>query len=173
MNDTFEYHGQSYPRLNARFLWTLGHWDGPMTGIATYQDKPYYAKCHQSILANPPRAYWLYPITDEEFSKEEAYQNLFRKYYGYHCDYDKDGKRLNSQGYSEAATKSWSKWFCNIIWTIKTAITIDNKPSYDTMRKQVGLSAFHTEEEEKYMSRKPIGFFFQAYTKCLILQSAN
>ena len=90
--ETYEYAGKVYHEVEARMLWSLGHYDGPMSGIALYNGKPHYAKCHQSACAKKkPRYFWLYPLTDEEFRRENLYQEMFRHYYGIHCDYEEDG----------------------------------------------------------------------------------
>lgn len=103
--ETYEYNGKVYHEVEARFLWSLGHQDGVMSGIALYNGRPHFAKCHQSPFAKKkPRYFWLYPLTDEEFRRENLYQEMFRHYYGPYCDYEEDGWTKKT----ETSEPNWS-----------------------------------------------------------------
>jgi hypothetical protein len=81
-------------RLDARMLWSTGHYDGPCSGVAVYLGQYYLFE----LLGSPTsrhgkRAYTLHPLTAEEFEQELARQQVFRELVGLHCDYDENGKR--------------------------------------------------------------------------------
>jgi hypothetical protein len=112
-----------------------------MTGIARYRGTLFYAKCHQSPETNNYRYYWLYPLTSEEKAKEIDYQNWFREYIGFHCDYTRYGKRRRDP-------ETWiEKW-----WEISRLFK-KNPHTYTTKQKELGIN------RDDYLKRQPLGFF--------------
>jgi hypothetical protein len=139
--DCYTYENKVYFELPARFVWSLGHWDGPMTAIAKYKGDLYYAKCHQSPETRSYRYFWLYLLTSEEAAKENEYQDWFREYIGFHCDYTKYGKR-------RIKSENWKEW-----WWEKTRPFKKNIYTYNSKRLELKI------DREEYTKREAIGFF--------------
>ena len=87
-------------------LWSLAHHDGPCSMIVKYNNIYHYADLDDDQTPEGrPRKLFLYPLTDEEFNKENKRQELFRTYVGMHCDYDEKGKRQQNKGNIVASTQ--------------------------------------------------------------------
>jgi len=136
----YAHEGKVYYEFPARFKWYLTSWDGPMTGIATYQGKTYYAYCHQSPETKQDRYYWLYLLTPTERYKEKKYQEWFREYIGLHCDLDMQQRRRRDP-------KTWKEWW----WEISRPFKKHNW--YDAKRKELNI------DRKKYRERGAVGFF--------------
>lgn len=160
--ETYEYNGKVYHEVESRLLWSLGHYDGPMSGIALYNGRPHYAKCHQWIGSKKPRYFWLYPLTDEEIRQEQLYQEMFRHYYGPHCDYEEDGFTRKTS----TSTPNWSPGlldftglrFLDFIIGLMVGPFINKpkdawKPCYSEMEKAAGLN------RGEYFKREAVGYF--------------
>lgn len=137
---TYEHNGKTYSQLeNVKFLWSLGHFDGMMTGIAEYQGQKCFAKCHQSPFTRKDRYFWLYPLTYLEFEAETQYQDWFRKYIGFHCDFINNKRGYQPQTFKEKCWE-WTRFF-------------RNEPiSYDKKQKELGIN------RENYLTREAIGY---------------
>jgi hypothetical protein len=144
--DCYIYEGKAYFELPARFAWSLTHYDGPMTAIAKYKGDYYYAKCHQSSETRNDRYFWLYLLTFEDAVKEIRYQEWFREYIGFHCDYTKFGKRSRKP-------ENWKEW-----WWEKTRSFKKNPHTYSSKQQELKI------DREKYTKREAIGFFTR-YTR--------
>ena len=154
--ETYEYNGKVYHEVEARMLWSLGHYDGPMTGIALYDGKPYYARCHQIPHTKKPRYFWLYPLTDEEIRREHLYQEMFRHYYGPHCDYEEDGRtrkiKTSKPNWSPGPLDLTGVRCLDFILRMLLGPFIETsdpwRPSYEEMRRSAGVNRDGFEERE-------------------------
>lgn len=72
-----------------RFLWYLDYYDGPLSGIATYEDDIYY---FYLLSMDNGWVYGLYRLTIEQWQEEEMWHHLFRKHVGTHTDYTDPNK---------------------------------------------------------------------------------
>jgi hypothetical protein len=160
--ETYEWAGKVYHEVGARLLWSLGHYDGPMSGIAMHDGKVYYAKCHQSPhTKKKPRYFWLYPLSDEEVRREHLYQEMFRHYYGIYCDYEEDGRTRKSK----ASGPCWSPGpldftglrCLDFILRLLLGPFVETKdpwkPSYEEMRKAAGVN------HDDFGEREATGYF--------------
>lgn len=176
--ETYEYAGKVYNEVEAKFLWSLGHHDGVMSGIALYNGRPHYAKCHQSPFGKKkPRYFWLYPLTDEEFRRESLYQEMFRHYYGIYCDYEEDGWTKKTE-----AKPNWSPGALDftglrcldfllrlLVGPIVNAATGSKpdrepwRPSYSEMEKAAGTR--HSGYPSYWHDRFAVGYFRKVHPK--------
>jgi hypothetical protein len=117
--NTYIHKDKLYHELDAKMLWSLGHYDGPMTGIAEHDGKIYYAHCHQCPDTWAPRYFWLYLLTKEEEAAERQAHEWFQKYYGFHTDFENGVKRRRKPLTTKEKiwdvlrifkTKPWEAW---------------------------------------------------------------
>lgn len=140
---TYDYNGKTYHELEgARLVWRLSSYDGPMSGIATYQGQFYFGRCHQSPESRKPRYFWLYSLNDEELAKEIKYQEFFRKHIGLHTDYDESGKRVTGP-------RNFQEW----LWEVRRIFRVFDTSDLNKKRVDLGIN------REEYLKRDAIGYF--------------
>lgn len=142
--ESYEYEGKVYKELlGPRLVWSLGHFDGVMSGIAVYNGDYYYAKCHQSPYTNKSRYFWLYKLTPEETAKEIKYNEKYKKYVGLYCNYDEQGKRRKDP-------RNWKEW----LWEISRFFTRSHYLwSSSKCQNRLGIN------RDEYTKREAIGYF--------------
>jgi hypothetical protein len=138
--DCYTHENKVYFELPARFVWSLTHYDGPMTAIAKYKGDYYYAKCHQSPETRNDRFFWLY-LAAEGTTKDKEYQEWFLEYIGFHRNYTRYGKRKREP-------KNWKEW-----WWNKTRPFKKYPHTYNSKQQELKI------DREQYIKREAIGFF--------------
>lgn len=70
-------------------LWHSNYYDGPLSGLAEYNEKKYWFDMvqddHDTLFHI--RTFGLYKLSPEELETEEKRHRLFRDMVGHHCDY--------------------------------------------------------------------------------------
>lgn len=86
-------------------VWITDYWDGPLQGLATYEERLHWFEVESFDPDDPPtvRTYALYPLSDDEVAAEEALHRLFRKHVGTHTDW-------HLRGTPDAVVHPESKW---------------------------------------------------------------
>jgi len=112
-----------------------------MTGITKYRGILYYAKCHQSPETRQDRYFWIYPLTPEDQIKEIRYQEWFREYIGFHCDYTRYGRRRRK-------SENWKEKWWELTRPFKKKIH-----TYDSKRLELNI------DRKEYIKREALGFF--------------
>lgn len=74
-------------------LWEINRWDGPLSGVCLYQDKPYYFNAVNEI---GKRKFLLHPLSDEIFHALEEVREDFKNLVGEHCEYNPDWTRRDA-----------------------------------------------------------------------------
>jgi hypothetical protein len=80
-------------RKDIKTKYSIGHYDGVLSGIVEYEDKKYYAKCVHVDEWSGERVFYLVEPSKEQLKLIEENQELFRKYVGSHCHYDDFGRK--------------------------------------------------------------------------------
>jgi hypothetical protein len=81
-------------RKDFRILWDVSYWDGPRTGILSYQGEKYWFQVFDETDDNVIfRRLLILELSDEQLREEEHWHDLFRQKVGTHTDYDEAGKR--------------------------------------------------------------------------------
>jgi len=129
----YNYKGEDYLELeNVQMCWSISHYDGPMSGIALYNNEYYYVECHQHYDSRP-RYFWLYKLNEDECVKELAQHDLFKKYYGHYCDF-RNNKRIP---FEELKSLDFQKPKHSLSFTnIDNIVGINRSPYLD--RKSIG-----------------------------------
>jgi hypothetical protein len=100
-------------------LWCLDYWNGPLSGICIYKDRPCYFtnKCNDFLLMEKDleiydiRQYILYYITEEEFKLEELCNHDWKEWVGTHADFNPDWTRKEGEvKSSETHDLFYTKW---------------------------------------------------------------
>jgi hypothetical protein len=153
--ETYDYKDKTYQEVEAKLLWSLSHYDGAMSGIALYDGQMYYARCHQSPYSRKPRYFWLYSLSSKELDREKQYQNYFRDYYGFHCDYEENG-RTRKQG-GPRLQKDLGLWL-RLTSAIRGVFGMDDtpKPAYSTMMDWAGIKEG---DHKVFEEREAVGYF--------------
>lgn len=68
-NETYWCRGERFHLIKATSLWSLGRYDGPISGIAVHAGLPCYYKCFTFYRG---RSYWLFPLRVREWEAELA-----------------------------------------------------------------------------------------------------
>jgi len=97
-----------YPVLDGvRLKWHIDYWDGPISGIAEFDNRlSYFSQCDSRVKIDPDsgeiarelpgrwrRRFLLYELTEEELNEELHWHQLFQESVGTHTDYDESGNR--------------------------------------------------------------------------------
>jgi len=157
--ETFDYKDKTYQEVEAKLLWSLSHYDGATSGIALYDGQMYYARCHQSPYSRKPRYFWLYPLTPAELEREQRYQDFFRDYYGFHCDYEENGRTRKTGGPRlQKNTGFWSQLSATVREALGMRVLNEEepRPTYSTMRDWAGIKE---EDHRLFEEREAIGYF--------------
>lgn len=90
-----------------KMLWHSNYWDGPLSGMCTWEGKPYlfniyYADEEEDYLDF--RRYGLYEMTPEEEAELFHQHHEFEKDVGYHCNY---GENYDDYGIREDELPKW------------------------------------------------------------------
>ena len=150
----YEYEGKLYPEVDAYMLWSLSSLDGVMTGIADYNGKVCFAKCHQCFETRAPRYFWLYPLTEKEIEAEWKLHRWFQKYFGFYTDYKPWATRRGRKP-ENWREKSWEylRVFWNKNWDdrkkLMKKLEIPYYRTYDQDREAVGFFTFERIMENK------------------------
>ena len=80
-----------------RYMWSLGRYDGVLSGICVYNDKPHYFECFkdyylEAASKNKDRMFAVTELTDEQYLEEKSKHETFRDLVGWHSTYDENGK---------------------------------------------------------------------------------
>jgi hypothetical protein len=120
-------------------LWTCGSYDGPCSGIASYDGKHYWFNMLGGIDAvRRQRAYALHPLTEEEFQQETERHNIWRKYIGYTSDFDENNNRMDGP------------------YLLSKIPTPEDQ---ETIKKCYREMDAHPNQRHIYEEREPIGYF--------------
>lgn len=103
------------PKLEERprFLWSVGHYDGPCTGICSLNnERCWFQKTHEGSLQQDGkylliRLFAVVKVSEKEYEERLRRHKVFQKYIGYHTTYDKDGKRRKDT--------PWLKWYRKLL----------------------------------------------------------
>ena len=83
-----------------RFLWSVGHYDGPKNGVCLHNGENCWFECvHEGEAEEPDgtpvliRLFGVAKLTTDDYKEELRRHNLFRKYVGRHTTYKRNGKR--------------------------------------------------------------------------------
>lgn len=80
----------------ATMLWYSDYWDGPLSGLAVYEDNLVWFHIidweHDNLFNM--RTFGLYELSDEEAAYELLWHQYFCQSVGYHCNYDTSGKNM-------------------------------------------------------------------------------
>jgi hypothetical protein len=85
---------QEVDPADVRFLWHLAYWDGPLSGICQYRDRPHYfctADQEEATIDQRPRPYFLVELRVDQVEELRRQHEVFRRYVGTHTDYLTDG----------------------------------------------------------------------------------
>jgi hypothetical protein len=97
-----------HPKIEAKLLWHCNYWDGPINGIAEYQNHKYWFQQCDDFLNYPEmvaqfedfdetldwfRRYTVHELTPEELTEEVYCHDSFRNYVGTHTDYNENEDR--------------------------------------------------------------------------------
>lgn len=81
-------------------MWSVGHYDGPRTGVCRYQGKEHWFECVHESQRSLKRTYVVVTMTPEGLAVEQQRQALFQEHVGKHCSYVyEDGKRKRAGEY--------------------------------------------------------------------------
>lgn len=119
--------------VRPRYMWSLGRYDGILSGICMYNNKPHYfdtfVDFHMdgNIPGYHNRYYAVVELTDEEFMLAEFNHILFRDTVGWHSDFDENGKAYErypeftdlSKMSSEELAEKFRSYYDGIAKTIK------------------------------------------------------
>lgn len=83
-------------------LWYSDYYDGPLSGLATYNGKKVWYVCVEMDEVIDIRKFGIYELSDAELAEEEHWHGLFQELVGYHCDYGITRKeRMNNDADTE------------------------------------------------------------------------
>jgi hypothetical protein len=74
-----------------RLLWHSGYWDGPKSGMLSYQGKKYWFQTIDDDEATV-RRFLILELSGEQMREQEYWHELFRQKVGTHTDYDETGR---------------------------------------------------------------------------------
>ena len=77
-------------------LWETNRYDGPLSGVCFYNDKPFYFDTKDVQNETDHRKYLLHPLSDETFQALEEERQTFKDLVGEHCEYNPDWTRVDS-----------------------------------------------------------------------------
>jgi hypothetical protein len=101
------------PRVgDARLLWHVDYWDGPLRGLAHHNGRDYwFAKEVEDPDDSPTEwRFFLYPLTDEELEVEHEEHRRYQKYFGRHDDYDANGvDTIDDMSWEEKQPPFWER----------------------------------------------------------------
>lgn len=92
--------------------WSLDYWDGPLTGIATHNDKWYYFRMTEEFGSRRTRRAALYALTDADVRNERARHSPFQHHIGMNTDYVYDAKGERHQhSQSNYKNPDWNSYY--------------------------------------------------------------
>lgn len=88
-------------RSEVEYLWHVGYWDGPLSGICIYNDEVCWFQNFSEDFEptnNPEmldriRKFKIYRLSQEQLKFEYDKHACFQQHVGTHCDYDKNKER--------------------------------------------------------------------------------
>jgi len=78
-------------RARVRLLWHVAYWDGPLSGLAVFEEQRCWFKVADPDAAE--RGALLYPLDEGEWLREREKHQRFQRFVGRHTDYDALGRR--------------------------------------------------------------------------------
>ena len=94
---------------DVRMLWSIGHYDGPWSGVCLYSGQKYgFETLHDSELA---RVYCIVEITSDQLRLEEERHRIIQSLLGMHMDYtySEFGRRVRGQAFDTPDLTEYSR----------------------------------------------------------------
>lgn len=131
-----------------RILWSLGYYEGVLSGIAQYNLQKCYFECKRQYYSKELekkvyRTFWVYSLTKEQLEEFEYWHKEFNIHIGYKSDYylDEVDKKVKRFRHDAGGCEEYKK---EMFWERFLLFNIQNKPTHEKIDRKKQLLGWTT-----------------------------